>query len=430
MPVFVVPVRDCWLVHAPLAGISALVNTSGVTAPGLIPDLDQQRESPPGPRTGPIAPVFLGLLPTRACNMACVYCGFGAPGAPQSRMREETAVAAIDWAARTAADRGAGSLAVHLFGGEPLLAKDLVEIIVHRTRAKASEYHLVPGLETATNATCDEPFARFVGDHFSAVIVSLDGFGEVQNRHRPLKGGLPSFDAVCRTAHIWSQSPVKLCLRICVTADNVDQFAQAAEWFAEEFEPAVIDCETIEPSPESRRAGLERPDPLVFAREFWRARQLCAQAGVDVSYGASVTEHPRATLCPVGQDAVIVSPDGRISSCYLEQRDWQARGMDLDFGAVAESAVRLDLTALQRIRNLANPHGRCEKCFCRWSCAGGCHVTHSDLCRQTRLITAAELLAGMGEPGHAADLLYDTPAAMRLACGVDDTIEDWRLCHV
>jgi hypothetical protein len=41
MPVFVVPVRDCWLVHAPLAGISALVNTSGVAAAGLIPGLEE-----------------------------------------------------------------------------------------------------------------------------------------------------------------------------------------------------------------------------------------------------------------------------------------------------------------------------------------------------------------------------------------------------
>ncbi|MBI5086312.1 MAG: radical SAM protein [Acidobacteria bacterium] len=448
--VFAVPVGECWLIHVPLAGTGALVNESAVSElrrhtaglPARIPpalaDLLKSEENPPGPRTGRIEPLFLGLLPTRACNMACVYCGFGSAHAHEGTMKPETAVRAIDWAAERAAERGGETLDVHLFGGEPLLETELVDIIVHRTRAAAAEHGLAPVLETATNGTCDETFARFVGDHFHAVVVSFDGFREVQNRCRPMKGGRPSFEKVCRTVRIWRDSPVKLCLRICVTADNMSRLGETVDWYASEFQPAVIACETIQSTPESRSAGLAPPDPLLFARAFWEARGRCAKAGIEIGYGASLPARPRATFCPVGQDAVIVSPDGRVSACYMEQRDWQSRGLDLDFGAVDARGVRLDLEALEGIRALARPRGRCERCFCRWSCAGSCHVTQSflgcaetynDMCRQNRLITACELLEEMGQGQLAAWLLEDRSAAMRLASERDDTLAGWEAHH-
>jgi hypothetical protein len=33
-------------------------------------------EPAPSPKQGDLAPAFLGLLPTRGCNLSCRYCGF------------------------------------------------------------------------------------------------------------------------------------------------------------------------------------------------------------------------------------------------------------------------------------------------------------------------------------------------------------------
>jgi hypothetical protein len=48
---------------------------------------------------------------------------------------------------------------------------------------------------------------------------------------------------------------------------------------------------------------------------------------------------------------------------------------------------------------------RCRGCFCQWSCSGGCHVgitypgsglEYNNFCKQTRMISAFTLLAGLG----------------------------------
>jgi uncharacterized protein len=442
--VFAMPVADgMWLLHAPLARVSALVNGAmvrrlraalmgqGAALPPEFRDILDGAGMQPLPRSGQIEPLFLGLLPTRACNMGCGYCGFGSSCAPDGVMDPRIAARAIDWAADTARQTGAGVLEVHLFGGEPLLAMDLVDIIVHHTRAAAAARGLRPVLETATNGVCAEPVARFVGDYFDTVILSFDGLPDVQDHCRPLRDGGPSSDRVSRSARIWSASPAQFCIRICVTRQNVGALPGTAEWMAREFEPSVIACETIQPTPESRRAGLAPPDALAFARAFREARCRCRELGVEVLHGAAAPGPPRATLCPVGQDAVIVSPDGRISACYLEQRDWRAVGLDLDFGQVTPDGVVLNEAALRSIRELAAPYGRCEECFCRWSCAGGCHVSHdypgrdddfTAQCRQTRLISACQLLDDLGAGAQAAALLADEDAANRLATHRPDRI--------
>jgi len=73
---------------------------------------------------------------------------------------------------------------------------------------------------------------------------------------------------VAATARVLSASPAELCLRICVAQDNVEQLAETVDWFAQEFQPCSIDFETLQPTPESERAGLRPPDPYAFAAQF------------------------------------------------------------------------------------------------------------------------------------------------------------------
>ena len=88
-----------------------------------------------------------------------------------------------------------------------------------------------------------------------------------------------------------------------------------------------------------------------------------------------------------------------------------------------------------RIRRCAGDKPRCRKCFCRWSCAGGCHVNHSypgcspeydGFCIQTRLITACALLGKLGFDSTASDLVADRAEMERLALWASDRLEDLR----
>ncbi|MCP4691498.1 MAG: hypothetical protein GY859_25865, partial [Desulfobacterales bacterium] len=236
-----------------------------------------------------------------------------------------------------------------------------------------------------------------------------------------------------------SRSPAELCIRCCVSRENVDRLEDVAAWFCEALRPSIIDFETLSVNPASEAAGLKPPDPYVFARRLVGARRVAERRGVQAVYAAAAADGPRNTFCPVGRDALIVSPSGRVSACYLPGEARRARGLDLSVGALsAEGDMIIDPGAVQRLRKLVREKPRCKRCYCRWTCAGGCHVNHSppgcseaynDFCIQTRVIMACDLLNHLGLGATAEELLEDRSAMAAMAVHPEDRLEEMALSH-
>lgn len=442
--IFAVPIADRWLVHAPLHRVSALANSptlhsllskSAPRGPKALGDLKAALAADPmpepHPHDGPLQPEFLGLIPTRACNLACAYCGFGASELRHEAMDLGLAAAAVDWMAGQVADAGRRTLGIHFFGGEPFCAPDVVETAVHRARSVAGQWNLVPRFEVATNGFFDATLCRFVGDYFDSVVLSFDGPEEIHDRHRPTKTGSGSFAIVADNARKLGQSPAELCIRCCVTQESAGKLSEIARWFCESFRPSSLTFETLQPTPESDTAGLQPPNPWEFAVAYLRASAVTASYGVTPVYAAASVDAIRHSFCPVGRDTVIVSPDGRVSACYLLERDWVSQGLDLNLGRFNGAEMDLTPAALRQIRELTTHRPRCRACLARWHCAGGCHVSQSNpelrraFCIQTRIITACRLLEGMGCGEEIEKLLGDRTALERLALNESDLLADW-----
>jgi radical SAM protein with 4Fe4S-binding SPASM domain len=132
---------------------------------------------------------------------------------------------------------------------------------------------------------------------------------------------------------------------------------------------------------------------------------------------------------------VIVHPDGLLASCYLVPSEWDARGMDLSIGRVlADGQVEVRARDVLRLRRLIHSKPRCSRCFCRLSCAGGCHVNNSypgcpdqygDFCQSTRILTACGLLEEIGESERADELVCDRDALERLSAPRSDRVIDF-----
>lgn len=442
--VFLIPVLDRWLVYAPVHRVAAIVNAAAaqrlrdggaIAGTGALAGLIDALREPvtvPAPLEGDICPSFLGIMPTRGCNLSCVYCNFGGPTADKVLMRPEVAVAAVDWMADRLVAAGRKHFPIHFFGGEPFIAPDIIDVVVHRVRMHSARHGLIPYIDASTNGIFSESRCQFVGDYFGGVVLSFDGFAEYHDRHRPASKGRPSFEAVSRTAKRLGEMPLDLCLRVCITDESVGEMESMTRWMIQSFKPGVMNMESLTPGPLAEQAGLKVPDPYRFARHCVASYRVSESLGVRMVYAAAETERARLSFCPVGTDAVIVSPDGRASACYLMPEDWQHRGLDMDVGHVGAGGVTIDAAALERARLLPLRKPRCESCFCQWTCAGGCHVNqtypgapsgYTDFCIQTRIITACRLLDDLGCGELVDELLADEASMRRLAHQQWDAVE-------
>lgn len=445
---YVLPVLNRYLVYAPLHHLAALVDRAAVRSlprslagnspqqggawQELLDGLRLEQQAAPHPRQGPLEPLFLGLLPTRNCNLACGYCGFRASeGGPS--MDPHLVRTAIDWYLELGA-AGCGEAQVHFFGGEPFCAPDVVDLAVHHARLRAAQLGRTVSFEVATNGTFDEERCRWAAETLDSVVLSLDGPAEIQDRQRARRGGRGSFEAVVRSARILSEGSAELSIRACVTAGSVERMPDIAAWFCQEFRPASVCFEPVVPTPHSEAAGLRTPDPWAFAQRFVQASAVLESFGVEPVHAAADVGAIRSSFCPVGKDAIIVWPSGMLSACYLAPEEWQRRGLDLELGEIRDGRVVLRDEAVRAARGL-NVWNKpfCQGCFCKWHCAGGCHVNHvlpdrpgeyGRLCIQARAIALCRLLNDMGQGEGVDTLLADRQALARAVCQPSDRLED------
>ena len=265
--VFALPVLDQFLIYAPLHDFAALANRRAVEQlPGLLQNdplqatgslagvagvLRSRPEPVPRPRTGRFSPRLLGLIPTRACNLACEYCGFLAGEGGGHEISRNLLRNTIDWYLERVREGGSRSAEIHFFGGEPFCAEDVVEFACHYSRQRASEVDCVVRFEVTTNGTMTEKRCQWVADNLDFVILSLDGPEDVHDRQRPRKGGGGSYSAVYRNAKVLSDGAARLSIRACVTDATVARMPETAAWLCTEFRPVSVCFEPVQPTPRS-----------------------------------------------------------------------------------------------------------------------------------------------------------------------------------
>jgi uncharacterized protein len=450
--IYILPVSDYFIIHSPLRRISALSNrmavqylfdilireekdeTKTIAIDHLLDDIVSTAPTYPEDPGENVFPYFLGLIPTRACNGACVYCDFIPAGKENENMEYLHVTTAIDWMVNRMVEANKNELDIHFFGGEPLIRPDIVSVAVHHARMLADIKGLEPHFEVSTNGLVPDRTTRFVMEHMHAVVLSLDGPEDIQDRQRPLPDGKGSFEQTVRFAEKVSFSNAALYLRTCISSENVDRMPEITEWFCRSFQPSLINFENLKNTPVSDQAGLRVPDPYHFARQFSMALDIAERYGIEIINSSLSTDIPQHSSCPVGKDTLIVSPDGVINSCYLLPSRWEERGLDLSVGRIESGKMLVDLEKIKQLRDMVKNKPRCSACFCRWTCAGGCHVdvtypdsddAYDDYCKQTRILGVIKLLRELNQHDLLESFLQENQPLMDFAMQESDQLIDW-----
>ena len=364
----------------------------------------------------------LVIIPTRSCNMRCVYCDFGTTGHHAAMLDPALACRLIDDAVEKLSSVSPAMLRIHFFGGEPLVARACVETVVHYARMICSRRGLVPWFEITTNGFFETTAVPLIGDYMDSAVISIDGDETMHDFNRRQVNGSGTYSTIKASIRSLSSFPVELSLRTCITSRSVDAIRAISSHFCSEFEFDNLCFEMMAPNESSYNAGLNTPEPYRFAAGVLMAEPLAASHDVRVVYGPSELIGPRTTSCPVGRGTLMLTPDGILTACYLEVERWTSRGLDPVIGSVDPvSGPVIKQHKLDAVNSLLDSKPRCVRCFCRHTCAGGCHIDqtppgcsleYDDRCIATRIVTAGRLLRIL-EGTAAVESFLEQPSAMQ-----------------
>jgi len=140
----------------------------------------------------PIKSISLNVA--QICNMRCIYC-YGSDGeyGEKGLVKEATAFQAIDWLIKKSLD--AKDISIIFFGGEPLLNFRLIKKVVNYAKRKAKNVNKTVHFSITTNGTLfNDRINKFLNKNKFSVTISFDGDAKIQNKNRPLKNGIDSYE--------------------------------------------------------------------------------------------------------------------------------------------------------------------------------------------------------------------------------------------
>ncbi len=172
----------------------------------------------------------LALYLTESCNLACSYCF--AANMERQPIDEGLARDALDRLLFSPSNP-AKEVSVTFWGGEPLLAFDLLRSLVLYAERRAKETGRTVRFGTPTNLTLlTETMLDFLVDHQVGISLSLDG-GERAQGLRPLRGGKSSFPLVVDKLDLLKRRLGKRLpgVRMTVTPETAGDLVQNVSFF-------------------------------------------------------------------------------------------------------------------------------------------------------------------------------------------------------
>lgn len=322
------------------------------------------------------------------CNLRCTYCyGRGGEyGTPGELMSYSTAVQTVEFLLEQIPLGGKGS--IHFFGGEPLLAWDLLQRVVLYIRRREEEEKKRIALFLTTNGTLltDETI-RFLYQHCVQVRVSLDGPPHINDSMRVFPNGSGSYYHILPNIVKLLQAQKRVAIRATLDPNEprltevLEHLLQVgATYVHAELASDVIGEKIRGLSPQAVE-NLKR-EYCHLKEEFIRtieteSKPLPIHAFVRIIrrlLGGSV--QPRYYGCGMGRSYLAVSPRGAFYSCHRFVDQEEHFLGDLRTGPSAEARQRY--VALH-----VDQREPCRSCWVRYLCGGGCYyeaaVTQGDI---------------------------------------------------
>lgn len=137
---------------------------------------------------------------TADCNMKCKYCYEG-DNKSKLYMSEKTRQKVVDYVENKLQDYDNDTFLIGLHGGEPFLNFECLEFLVSSINNIANIIGKKVTFVTTTNATLlNDRICKFIIQNIPDITVSLEGSRATQNKMRPFKNGMGSYDIAMKNS--------------------------------------------------------------------------------------------------------------------------------------------------------------------------------------------------------------------------------------
>ena len=311
------------------------------------------------------------------CNLACKYC-FAEEGEYHGGHRElmslEVGKKALDFL--VANSGGRRNLEVDFFGGEPTMNWEVVKELVHYGRELEKTHDKNFRFTLTTNGVLlNEEIEEFCNREMSNVVLSIDGRKEVNDKMRPTRNGMGSYDLILPKFQKFAKSrgEKSYYVRGTYTHFNPD-FAEDVLHLADQgFDQISVEPVVAEPTCDYALTEDDLPNLLSeydrLADEMIKRKKEGKGFNffhfmIDLEGGPCVAK--RLSGCGSGTEYLAVTPWGDLYPCH------QFVGNEaFCMGNVEEGVKRTDLVSEFKALNVYAKED-CRDCFARFYCSGGC----------------------------------------------------------
>lgn len=301
----------------------------------------------------------LSIILSQICNMECTYC-YAQKGHSSDIISLEKIKVSVDYF-HNKNNKGLERI-VFIGGGEPMMTWPLLRDSILFIR---QNYNIPCSVITNGSILSDEQCDFFV-DNNVRVIVSFDILPEIQDSQRPIKG-FKSHGIVSKNIdYLLTKGDVCKGFRSTITELNVDKMEDMVREVARRY-PSI---ESLNLEPVSKH---HIPSTFYdsFINHFITAQTIGKMYGINVYCSISLSMHSlKKRFC---QREICLTPSGRLVSCH---RNSSPNDDFFDYFKIGEvSGTDVDVVNYDSMSDNKKWQSRCEKCFVKWHCAGGCVAT-------------------------------------------------------
>lgn len=317
----------------------------------------------------------LMLLVSRRCNLECIYCYASALPSGQL-MPMQIALEATE---TYFANKPEHPSIVFHGGGEPTLNMPVIKAVCARARELAPKCKF--GL--TTNGTAPATTMEYLMQQRFNILLSWDGPPKVQNRNRPLVGGLPSSHLLERTTLLLASRKYPFTVQTTITATT--DVSATIDYFA----ACGVRSIKLEPLfPYGRTYSTDAPNDILpptaddLVRVVIEAMDVCRAKSIELKGTSFNADELPAwhglTYCgnACGR-TMVVTHEGNLTACneVADCADPLSRVFFFGGQSAPGNAWTVDgnrlLPLLQRH---VNSLPICARCPAQLSCGGGCAV--------------------------------------------------------